>query len=87
MFKREQVKLNGELASWKSSEDYERRFCSTCGSRVAGLDTTGDEIELSVGSFDEVGIFTPEHENWVQRREPWLPALDIQQYAGNPPVE
>lgn len=83
VFKREQVELTGALASWKSSAHYDRRFCPMCGSRLAGFDDDGDEIELSLGSFDEVGVFGPQYESWVERREPWLKPLDLPQNEGN----
>jgi hypothetical protein len=68
----------GELKSWQSSPDYDRRFCPNCGSRVLAI--TGDEIELSIGSLDVPGALFPEYESWVIRREPWLPALPIPQH-------
>ncbi len=85
VFKAEQVEISGELSSWKSSEHYNRRFCPACGSRVAGFDDDGGELELSLGSFDEVGAFAPGHESWVARREPWLPETGLPQYPGNRP--
>ena len=79
VYRRDQVEVIGELATWESSADYDRRFCPRCGSRVLGGDTQGGEVELSLGSFDEVGLVQPQYESWTIRREPWLTALDVPQ--------
>jgi hypothetical protein len=86
VFRREQVDIEGSLQSWESSAGYERLFCSVCGSRVASLQSPGLEIELSLGSFDEPGRFTPGYEVWITRREPWLPALPVPQHQGARPA-
>jgi hypothetical protein len=79
VYKRGEVDLRGETGIWLSKPWYERHFCRQCGSRVAGRDTNSDEIELPVGTFDQAGLFAPQYENWVIRREPWLQPLDVPQ--------
>ena len=86
VYQRSQVELHGETRRWLSKPWYERHFCPQCGSRVAGIDTNSDEVELPLGGFDEVGAFTPQYENWIVRREPWLAPLDVPQNAGDRPV-
>ncbi|HEY8617432.1 GFA family protein [Phenylobacterium sp.] len=81
VFRAEQVEVQGETASWESSPGYQRRFCPACGARV--VNNNGDEIEISVASFDEVGAFAPQYESWIIRREPWLPPLKVPQYETN----
>ena len=81
VFRRTQVTLKGDLTSWQSSTEHSRDFCGVCGSRVILL--TRDEAELTLGSFDEPGLFTPQYEAWTPRREPWLQPLDRPQYAEN----
>ena len=78
VFAADKVEIRGTTQSWRSSTNYDRRFCLVCGSRVVGLN--GGEVELSLGGFDEPGAFTPQYESWVKRREPWLPALDAPQH-------
>lgn len=81
VFRAEQVEVTGAVKPWASSATFTRWFCPECGSRVFG---DGDgEYELNVGSFDETGLFTPQYEAWIGRREPWQPALDAPQHAGN----
>ena len=87
IFARDDVEFDGQLQSWRSSDHYERCFCQRCGSRVYGATIGGDELELSLGSFDEPGRFEPLYESWVVRREPWLAALDIPQHEGDRPED
>ena len=86
VYKRSAVDLSGATGVWLSKPHYERHFCQRCGSRVAGIDTGSDEIELPLGGFDEVGLFLPEYENWVIRREPWLQPLDVPQNMQDRPL-
>jgi hypothetical protein len=52
-----------------------RHFCPRCGSSVFAV--TGDEIEVYLGSLDAPDGFTPTYENWVIRRESWLPEFPL----------
>ncbi len=79
VFSIDRVEMTGEVGSWLSSPGHERRFCRECGSRVAMRMTDSDEIELSLGSFDTVGVVEPDYESWVIHREPWLRALPVSQ--------
>lgn len=89
VFFRHQVEMTGELASWESSAGYHRHFCPHCGSRVVGGDPKSEEVELSIGSFDDVGRFSPEYEMWTIRRESWLAPQNTPQHArdAKPPDE
>jgi hypothetical protein len=81
VFLRADVQITGEVGRWESSPGYLRCFCTRCGSPVFA--ESGHEIEVSLGSFDEIGAFTPEYELWVIRRERWLPPLPIRQFDRN----
>lgn len=85
VFTADQVKVEGQLQIWESSPGYERRFCPTCGSRLININ--GPETEISLGSFDTPGLFAPEYESWVTRREPWLPALGLPQHDQDRPAQ
>jgi len=86
VYLRAQVDVRGKLECWRSSPSYERLFCPACGSRVLGGDVGSAEIEVSLGSFDEVGRIVPQYESWVIRREPWLAPIGVPQYSGDRPV-
>lgn len=81
VFRADQVETKGATSAWESSPGYLRRFCPACGSRV--LNEAGAEFEISLASFDEVGLFAPQYESWTIRREPWLPPLKVAQYDRN----
>lgn len=83
-----QVEIAGQTQAWESSPGYVRRFCSECGSRVLAENRAEGqhfELELSLGSFDEVGWFEPQYESWIVRREPWLPAQPVAQHHRDRP--
>lgn len=73
VFPADAVEVTGRPVSWLSSPGYDRQFCGSCGSRVIAVN--GEEVEVSLGSFDEPGLMEPQYESWTVRREPWLPAL------------
>jgi hypothetical protein len=52
-----------------------RHFCPTCRSSLFGRN--GDEIELHVGCLDSPNRVKPTYENWIVRREVWLPLFDV----------
>jgi hypothetical protein len=60
------VVVTGATRDWKG-----RHFCPVCGSSVFAV--SGEEVEVHLGALDVPGVFAPEYESWVIRREPWLP--------------
>ncbi|MGB3501071.1 MAG: GFA family protein [Mesorhizobium sp.] len=52
-----------------------RHFCPRCGSSVFAR--SGDEIEINIGSLDDVDRFRPTYELWTSRRERWLPTFPV----------
>lgn len=77
IFPQDAVSIEGETREWKN-----RHFCPRCGSSVFGR--WDDEIEVHLGSFDAPDQFTPTYENWILRREAWLPAFPgVRSYEHN----
>jgi hypothetical protein len=64
------VEITGATAAYKS-----RHFCPTCGSSV--FSRSDDEIEVHVGCLDAPSQVNPTYENWVIRREDWLPPFNV----------
>jgi hypothetical protein len=64
------VTISGTTAAYKN-----RHFCPTCGSSLFAR--TGDEIEVQFGCLDAPNQLRPTYENWVIRREDWLPPFDV----------
>lgn len=81
VFRDDQVEVAGDVQSWLSSPGYDRQFCPGCGSRLFGRNA--GETEISLGSFDEPGLFRPAYESWVKHREPWLEPLPGPQFDEN----
>lgn len=66
LFRAEAVAISGATAEYRG-----RNFCPTCGSSVFGR--SDDEVEVHLGSLDELSQFRPTDELWTVRREDWLP--------------
>lgn len=70
IFPEEAVTIEGETADYDG-----RHFCPRCGSSLFGR--SGDEIEVNIGTFDEIDQFQPTYELWTIRREDWLPPFPV----------
>ena len=86
VFPADQVVFSGEEpASFTLPDRAPHHFCRRCGSPVCSREEGSDEIELFMGSFDSVDLFTPTYELWTIRREQWLPRVPSvrHRYAGD----
>lgn len=70
IFPEASVQIEGETRAYKG-----RHFCPRCGSSVFAK--FGDEVEVHLGSFDNPDQYVPTYENWVIRRESWLPPFAV----------
>ena len=70
IFPEEAVTVEGETCEYAG-----RHFCPRCGSSVFGR--TADEIEVNLGSLDDVDQLAPTYELWTIRRESWLPPFPL----------
>jgi hypothetical protein len=63
-----------------------RSFCSICGSRLFHLHPSKNDVEIMVGSLDEVpSDLQPSREGSIKRREHWLvPITGAGQYDEDP---
>lgn len=66
IFAEDAVQVEGETRQYKG-----RHFCPHCGSSVFAH--SGDEIEVNLGSLDNIDQLSPTYELWTIRREGWLP--------------
>jgi hypothetical protein len=62
--------VDGETGAYEG-----RFFCPRCGSSV--FSRSGDEVEINLGSLDDIDQFTPTYELWTIRRESWLPPFPV----------
>ncbi|MDV3457864.1 GFA family protein [Sphingomonas sp. HF-S4] len=70
IFPDDAVTIAGETRAYKG-----RHFCPRCGSSVFAR--VGDEVEVPLGTFDAPDAFVPSYENWMIRREAWLPGFPL----------
>ena len=70
IFDESAVTVEGETRDYAG-----RHFCPRCGSSVFGR--SGDEVEINLGSLDEIDRFQPTYELWTIRREGWLPPFPL----------
>ncbi|MGI4718846.1 MAG: GFA family protein [Janthinobacterium lividum] len=62
-----------------ATRDYAgRHFCPRCGSSVFAR--SEDEIEVHLGALDAPDRLMPTYENWIIRRESWLPPFPLQKH-------
>lgn len=70
IFPEDAVTIAGETGDYKG-----RHFCQRCGSSVFAR--FEDEIEVHLGALDAPDQLMPTYENWIARREAWLPPFAI----------
>src|SRR5690625_2706576 len=70
IFPQTAVTLEGEVRDYGG-----RFFCPACGSSV--LARSGDEVEVYLGALDAPDQLAPTYENWIGRRESWLPPFPV----------
>jgi len=73
IFPEDSVAIEGETGEYRG-----RHFCQRCGSSVfARYD---DEIEVHLGALDVPDQLVPSYENWIIRREAWLPPFPLKRH-------
>jgi hypothetical protein len=70
VFPQDAVAVEGETGSYRG-----RHFCPNCGSSV--FSCSDDEIEVHLGSLDDIDQLKPTYELWTIRRESWLPTFPL----------
>lgn len=70
IFAQAAVAIEGETHDYAG-----RHFCPRCGSSVFAR--SGEEVEVHLGSLDAPDLLVPTCENWIIRREAWLPPFPL----------
>ncbi|MCC2974204.1 GFA family protein [Massilia sp. IC2-476] len=73
IFPQDAVTVSGETRSYAN-----RHFCPRCGSSVFAQ--SEDEIEVHLGALDAPDQLVPSYENWIIRRESWLPPFPLEKH-------
>lgn len=67
----------GEPRVYESSPGIRRSFCGKCGTSLTYVDERlPGEVYVTVGAFDEPGLFEPEVHSWSSQRLGWFHLAD-----------
>jgi hypothetical protein len=73
IFPEDSVAIKGETGEYRG-----RHFCQRCGSSVFAR--YADEVEVHLGTLDAPDQLVPSYENWIIRRESWLPPFSLKRH-------
>ena len=73
IFPEDSVAIEGETGEYRG-----RHFCPRCGSSVFAR--YADEVEVHLGALDSPDQLMPTYENWIIRRESWLPPFPLKRH-------
>ncbi len=78
--------IQGETASYPTSEAIERVFCKVCGTRLFSRRTNGTATGIALAVFDDRNAFAPTEHIWVAEKLDWVRLDDgLPQYPGTLP--
>ncbi len=72
----DQVKINGPVRWYASSEGLRRGFCPDCGTTLFSERAAANSIGLTMGSLDDPDRFRPTDHIWVSSKQAWLILAD-----------
>lgn len=71
--KESDLRLEGEMVAYASSDHAERRFCGRCGTQVTFKDADyGDRIDVTTASLDDPEAVPPAEQIFVRSRLAWM---------------
>lgn len=79
--KKADVSWEREPDQFASSPIASRGFCSACGTPLTFAFPDSENLDLTVGSFDEPGRFVPKHHFGAESiHEAWIDTRDLKRY-------
>jgi hypothetical protein len=85
LFPQDALTIEGESARYPSSEQIERIFCKTCGTRLMSWRTNGTAAGVALATFDDRNAFAPTEHIWVDEKINWVKLDDgLLQYPEYP---
>jgi hypothetical protein len=85
LFPQDALTIEGESARYPSSEQIERIFCKTCGTRLMSWRTNGTAAGVALATFDDRNAFAPTEHIWVDEKINWVKLDDgLPQYPEYP---
>jgi hypothetical protein len=81
LYKGRQVSLSGERRSYPTSNELERLFCPTCGTRIGAYRAASDNLALALALFDDPETLTPDAHFFTGSKLGWVATGDLPSYA------
>ena len=86
LFPQSAVTVEGDTASYASSEALDRVFCKSCGTRLFSRRRNGTVTGVALAAFDDRHAFTPTEHIWVAEKMDWVKLDDgLPQYPWTVP--
>jgi hypothetical protein len=87
LFDQKALTVEGETASYASSEAIDRVFCKNCGTRLFAWRKNGTAAGVALAAFDDRNAFAPTEHIWVTEKMNWMKLDDgLPQYPETVPV-
>jgi hypothetical protein len=87
LFNQSALTVEGETASFASSEAIDRVFCKKCGTRLFAWRTKAHTAGIALAVFDDRHAFAPTEHIWVTEKMNWVKLDDgLPQYPETFPV-
>lgn len=86
LFEQRALTVEGETASFPSSEALDRVFCKICGSRLFARRNSPAVVGVALAAFDDRNAFAPSEQVWVSEKMDWVRLDDeLPQYPQQAP--
>ena len=72
LFDQKALSVEGETASYPSSEALGRVFCKACGTRLFSWRRNGTAAGVALAVFDDRNAFSPTEHIWVSEKMRWV---------------
>ena len=87
LFDQKALSVEGETASYPSSEALGRVFCKACGTRLFSWRRNGTAAGVALAVFDDRNAFRPTEHIWVSEKMHWVTLDDdLPQYPETVPA-
>ena len=85
-FLQENLKIEGPVGRFASSERLDRVFCQKCGTRIGSWLRDGSSAGVAIALFDDRNAFVPTQHGWVSEKIEWVKIDDgLPQYPETAP--
>ena len=76
LFDQKALAIEGETASYASSQRLDRVFCPRCGTRLFSRRKDGTMAGVALAVFDDRHAFAPTEHIWVSEKMTWVTLED-----------